>query len=108
MTFAGMLATTGSMRASLAATLFLLFLVMAIFVLNIGAFGRAVSGNDFTKSVFQTLTAGFTTVLAFYFGSEAYVTATRIKEREQTKRARARGGGGGQPPGGGGGTGSGG
>jgi hypothetical protein len=100
LTFGGMLSRTGSMRASLAGTLFLTFLVLAIFVLNIAGFTQFLSESPFSQSVFQTLTAGFTTVLVFYFGSEAYITATkekaRRKKRKKTTRRHKRATGGGK------------
>ena len=87
-TFFGIFARTGSIRSSLAATLFLAFMMMAIFIMNVSGFRDFIFDNAFAKSVFDTVTAMVGTVLAFYMGGEAYVAATKAKEAGRTRRAR--------------------
>lgn len=89
-TFGGVFARTGNMRTSLGATLVLTYMVVAIVALNVTAFAEYLEAHRVVESVFQTLIAGFTTVLVFYFVSEAYIKATSIKEKERTKRSKGR------------------
>lgn len=90
-TFGGVFARTGTVRTALGVTLFLTYVVLAIFLLNITAFAEHVEKFRLPEEVFQTLTAAFTTVLVFYFGSEAYVVATSIREKQKTKRSQGGG-----------------
>lgn len=88
--FLAFFARTGAVRSALAASTFLVWVVMFAMVTNIEDFRNQLEGNDFVKSSWDLFHRNVAVLMAFYFGSEAVVQGVKLWQGGRTLRTAAR------------------
>jgi hypothetical protein len=88
--FVGFFARTGEIRSALAASVFIVWIVLFSVVINVEEFREQLEGSAFVESVWDLFNRTVAVVMAFYFGSEAVVQGIKLWQGGRTTRTKER------------------